>query len=73
MLQLAVEEGGTKLDAFDTVLPDIYEIAGFKRVDSKPWDDQYMPEGWSKEAFSEFNKGEPDIVDMVYDPKHGVE
>ncbi|MGM1052480.1 MAG: hypothetical protein ACQEXO_08810 [Pseudomonadota bacterium] len=32
MLTLAVEQGGTKLDAFETVLPNLYEVNGFKEV-----------------------------------------
>lgn len=32
MMILATEQGGTKLDAFDTVLPDVYSINGFREV-----------------------------------------
>lgn len=66
MIQLAVEQGGTKLDAFDTALSDIYAACGFKEVDRVPWDDQYMPDGWDKETFSRYNGGEPDVVFMEY-------
>jgi hypothetical protein len=66
LLQLAVEMGGTKLDAFDTVLPEIYKHAGFVETERVSWDDAYAPEGWSKETFEEFNHGEPDIVFMVH-------
>jgi len=68
MLQLAVEQGGTKLDAFDTVLPEIYSMAGFVEVGRDKWSDEYMPENWNKEAFSEYNGGEPDVVYMEYQP-----
>lgn len=66
MLALAIEEGGTKLDAFDTVLPDIYEVAGFREVNRDAWSDEYAPDGWDKGTFSEFNEGEPDVVYMEY-------
>jgi len=32
MLQAAVQAGGTKLDAFNTYLPKIYETGGFRPV-----------------------------------------
>ena len=66
MLQLAVEQGGTKLTAFDTVLPDIYEMGGFKETGRMSWDDQYMDPDWDKELFGEFNNGEPDVIEMEY-------
>lgn len=67
MLALAVEQGGTKLDAFDTVLPYLYAEAGFREVGRDRWNDEYAPEGWSKEQFKPFNNGEPDVVYMEYD------
>lgn len=67
MLTLAVEEGGNKLDAFDTALPDIYAVNGFKETGRAQWDEEQKPEGWDKEAFSPFNGGEPDVVFMEYD------
>jgi hypothetical protein len=73
MLQLAVDEGGRKLDAFDTVLPEIYADNGFKVVARVGWNDEYSPEGWDKAAFSNFNNGEPDVVFMVYDPANASE
>ena len=73
MLQLAVDEGGRKLDAFDTVLPEIYADNGFKVVARVNWNDEYSPEGWDKAAFSNFNNGEPDVVFMVYDPANASE
>lgn len=68
ILQLAVQEGGRRLDAFDTVLPALYAVHGFKPVARVRWNDEYAPEGWSKETFKDFNKGEPDVVFMVHDP-----
>ena len=68
MLALAVQQGGTKLDCFDTSLPHVYAINGF-RVDKRdPWNEEYKPDGWDKAKFSRFKNGEPDVVYMVYDP-----
>lgn len=69
MLSLAVEIGGTKLDAFDTVLPDIYNIGGFTEVGRDSWAEEYKPDDWDKSVFSGFNEGEPDIVYMEYRPE----
>ncbi len=66
MLEIAKQAGGTKLDAFDTVLPRIYGDHGFKAVARVPWNDEYAPEGWDKATFAKFNNGEPDVVFMVY-------
>lgn len=68
MLELAVQEGGRRLDAFDTVLPDIYAASGFRTVARIGWNDDYAPEGWDKGTFGAFNGGQPDVVFMVYDP-----
>jgi hypothetical protein len=66
MLELAVEEGGTKLDAFDTVLPDIYETAGFVETGRYPFDPSEAPDNWDRVTYAEFNDGEPDLVLMEY-------
>lgn len=62
----AVEQGGTKLDCFDTVLPKIYNRCGFEETERLTWDDQYMPDGWDKETYNKYNNGEPDVVMMEY-------
>jgi len=67
MMELAVQEGGTKLDAFDTALVDMYELSGFKPTKMDPWDEAYKPAGWSKETFKDFNNGEPGVVYMVHE------
>lgn len=71
-LQLAVQNGGTKLDAFDTVLPILYAKAGFTPVSRLKWDDSQAPAGWNKDTFKAFNKGEPDVVFMVHDPSRNI-
>ena len=70
MLQAAVQAGGTKLDAFDTYLPKIYEKAGFRPVARLPWNDEFAPPNWDKKVFEEYNAGEPDIVFFVHDSKY---
>jgi DNA topoisomerase IB len=70
-LHLAVQAGGRKLDAFDTVLPALYAKAGFTPRARLKWDDTQAPEGWSKDTFNKFNKGEPDVVFMTFDPQRG--
>jgi hypothetical protein len=69
LLQLALKEGGRKLDAFDTVLPAIYARNGFKVVSRLPFNDEYSPEGWDYDKYAAFNNGRPDVVFMAYDPK----
>ena len=69
-LLLGVEQGGTKLDAFDTILPHLYSMNGFKVSSRLKWDESQSPEGWNKQDFIEFNRGEPDVVFMIYDPNY---
>ena len=70
MLQLAVDQGGKKLDAYDTYLPDVYGVVGFRPVSRISWNEKFAPEGWNKETYKEFNNGEPDIVFFVYDENY---
>jgi hypothetical protein len=63
----AMIHGGRKSDAFDTVLPDLYAPWGFKPVARIGWNDEYSPEGWNKELYKDYNKGEPDVVFFAYD------
>jgi hypothetical protein len=60
----AIENGGTKLDAFDTVLPRLYGKFGFVTTARDKWSDKYMPDGWDKKLYKKFNNGEPDVVYM---------
>jgi hypothetical protein len=72
MLELAVQEGGRRLDAFDTILPSIYAASGFRTVARIAWNDDYAPEGWDKATFDAFNGGQPAVVFMVYDPANAA-
>jgi hypothetical protein len=69
-LSLAVQLGGRKLDCFDTVLPGLYAMAGFRavsRIKFNP-DPKIIPQGWNYDTFGAFNGGMPDVVFMVFDP-----
>lgn len=68
MIRLAVEEGGNMLDAFDIYLPNLYSANGFKIRSRLKWDNEQAPDGWDKEAFKNYNNGEPDVVFMYYQP-----
>ena len=71
LLEMAVYEGGGRqLDCFDIYLTKIYETHGFKPVAKMKWNDEYIPEGWNKDNFKDYNNGEPDVVFMVYDPNN---
>ena len=68
IMEAAISAGGKKLDAFDTILPEFYGTHGFVEASRMPWNDEFAPDGWDKQAFKEFNNGEPDVVMMVLDP-----
>jgi hypothetical protein len=71
MLDLAVQQGGRKLNAYDTALPHIYTRNRFHVTSRLPWDDAETPAGWDHQALAKYNGGRPDVVHMVYDPlKH---
>ena len=72
LLDVAISQGGRKLDAFDTALPKIYAASGFKTTSRMSFDPQYAPPGWNYKTFAEFNDGKPDVVHMVYDPRHNA-
>lgn len=69
LLALAIDLGGRRCDAFDTVLPGIYALEGMEAVARLPWDDRYAPEGWDYGTFSKYNGGRPDVVFMAYNPE----
>jgi len=68
IMEAAISAGGKKLDAFDTILPEFYGTHGFVEAARIPWNDEFAPDGWDKNAFNKFNNGEPDVVMMVLDP-----
>lgn len=54
LVQEAIKQGGTKLDAFDGYLPKLYEKYGFKEYKREP--------NWTQ--------GQPDVVYMAMPEKH---
>jgi hypothetical protein len=70
LIPMAVQMGGRRLDAFDTVLPRLYAKHGFRIESRLGWNDEFAPSGWDKSAFARYNNGEPDVVFMVWDPAY---
>jgi hypothetical protein len=68
ILEEAVKKGGTKLDNFDNYLTRIYKRNGFRVVSRTPFNEEFAPDGWSKEKH-----GTPDVVAMVYDPESKID
>lgn len=66
-LALAIEQGGTRLDCFDTKLPHLYSKMGFVARSRTPFVDQFAPANWDYNLFRKFNNGRPDVVFMAYD------
>jgi hypothetical protein len=65
LMHLAISLGGQVLNAFDTVLPGIYSLCGFREVARLAWDDAEAPRDWDYQAMSRFNWGRPDVVFMA--------
>lgn len=75
VLEVAVAEGGRRLDAFDTFLPSLYAGSGFRAVAAVPFSREFAPEGWDYGFFAEAfppTNGEPNVVYMVYDPDNAA-
>jgi hypothetical protein len=68
---LAVQQGGRRLDCFDTALPTIYSAEGFRAVARTPFDDNDKPDGWNEDDFKAYHGGKPDVVFMVHDAQAG--
>ena len=68
IIQAATSAGGTKLDAYDTFLPELYSRNGFKEVGRDVWNEEFKSPKWNKSSMRKFNLGEPDVVYMEYDP-----
>ena len=72
LMDVAVRNGGRRVDVFDTYLPKLYSREGFKPVATLPWNDEYAPEGWDYSAMKQYNNGRPNVVFMVYDPSSKI-
>ncbi|MGO2933157.1 hypothetical protein [Microbacterium sp.] len=68
LMAAAVEQGGRRLDCYDTILPSVYARAGFVPVARVRWNDDYAPDGWDYPTYQPFNNGRPDVVFMAYNP-----
>lgn len=69
MVSSMVDQGGRRLEAFDTILPGNYSIAGFRPVARLRWDNDEKPDGWDFNLYKRWNGGKPDVVFMAYDPE----
>ena len=67
LVELAKQNGGKKLDAFDTFLPKLYSKHGFKETSRDAWNNEFAPEKWNRDFFKKWNNGEPDVVYMQLD------
>ena len=68
IVPLALSQGATRADAFDTVLPDFYSHFGLQPTARIPFDDDYKPDGWNYSLYDKYNNGKPDVVFMRFDP-----
>ena len=69
IMPLAKEQGGVKLDAFDTMLTGAYRKYGFNTKAKMPFSEEFAPEGWDPKQYKEYNEGKPDVDYMVLDPE----
>jgi len=69
MMQLAIQQGGRRLDAYDTALPHIYSRNKMTVSARTPWNEEYKPDGWNHADYAQFNNGRPDVVTMAFNPK----
>jgi len=67
LIMHGIEQGGKKLDAFDTVLPDLYAQMGFKEAARVKFDPAEAPDDWNMLTYNKFNEGQPDISLMSLD------
>jgi hypothetical protein len=74
IMEVAVPEGGRRLDAFDTFLPKTYARAGFRAVAKVPFSREFAPPNWDYDFFAqEQGNSDPDIVFMVYDHENAAQ
>lgn len=72
LLLLGIQQGATKLDCFDTVLPQLYSKMGFVARARMKFNDEFAPEGWDFEVFKKHNAGRPDVIFMRLDPDNAA-
>lgn len=66
VIRAAMDSGKVKwLNAFDTILPQLYAKYGFKPVARLKFNDEYAPAGWNYDTYGKFNGGRPDVIFMA--------
>jgi hypothetical protein len=63
MLSHLTAQGADRLDCIGDVLRRLYERAGYRIVETIPWDDRFKPIAWEYDLY-----GRPDIYVMEYRP-----
>jgi hypothetical protein len=66
MVMLGVQEGGLRLQGFDTYLPKIYRRLGFTESQRYPWDEELKVDDWDYDTYRAWNNGRPDFLEMEY-------
>lgn len=73
LIEVAKAAGGNHLDCYDTVLPRLYSVHGFRATVRQHWNEDYKPDGWDKNIYQGYGPagaGDPDVVYMSYDPDY---
>lgn len=73
LIEVAKVAGGNHLDCYDTVLPRLYSVHGFRATVRQHWNEDYKPDGWDKNTYQGYGPagaGDPDVVYMSYDPDY---
>ena len=68
LIMHGIEQGGKKLDAFDTVLPDMYATMGMRETSRLAFDPTQAPPDWNEAVFGKYQGGRPDVSFMALDP-----
>jgi hypothetical protein len=63
MLSHLTVQGADRLDCIGDALRRLYERAGYRIVETIPWDDRFRPVAWEYDLY-----GRPDIYVMEYRP-----
>lgn len=66
LMAVATAIGGNRLNAFDTILPQLYGKCGFHPIARLPWNDEAAPKDWDYCVTGTYNGGRPDVVFMVH-------
>ncbi len=67
LIMHGIEQGGKKLDAFDTVLPNMYATMGMRETSRLAFDPTQAPPDWNEAVYSKYQGGRPDVSFMALD------